>query len=565
MATKLTANYATRITPQSQPIPGSAQVANSAGGFSFAVDDWARLERFLILGTEGGSYYAGERALTAANAEVVRRLLHLDGLRVVDRIVAVSRDGRAPKNDPAIFALAMALKLGDPATRALARAAVPKVCRIGTHLFQLAESIEAFGGWGRGTRNAFAQWYTREPEALAMQLVKYRDRHGWTHRDVLRVSHARPSTWRHDALFRWATSGDFGRTTVKRGEKVRHYHPIGAELLPALIGGYEKLKKIQNPHDAAALITKYGLPRECVPTELLNSKEVWNALLTSGEGMPLTAMIRNLGKMTAVGLLTPMSEAVRYVVRRLADREALRKARVHPIAILMAQSVYASGHGVKGSLSWMPDPQVIDALNGAFYSAFAMIEPTGLRWYLALDVSGSMDGGQIAGTPLTPREGAAALALVTAKTEANYYMAGFASGSGAFGDWHNSVMTPISITPSTRLDDAVRIMQRVPMGGTDCALPMLDALKRKIPVDVFAIYTDSETWAGNIHPTQALRQYREQMGIPAKLIVVSMVANEFSIADPDDAGMLDVVGFDAAAPAVMADFARASMPLTRAA
>jgi 60 kDa SS-A/Ro ribonucleoprotein len=40
----------------------------------------------------------------------------------------------------------------------------------------------------------------------------------------------------------------------------------------------------------------------------------------------------------------------------------------------------------------------------------------------------------------------------------------------------------------------------------------------------------------------------------AKLIVVGMVSNGFSIADPNDAGMLDVVGFDTSAPAVMADF-----------
>lgn len=38
-----------------------------------------------------------------------------------------------------------------------------------------------------------------------------------------------------------------------------------------------------------------------------------------------------------------------------------------------------------------------------------------------------------------------------------------------------------------------------------------------------------------------------------KLVVVGMVSNGFSIADPDDAGMLDVVGFDAAAPQVIAD------------
>lgn len=68
------------------------------------------------------------------------------------------------------------------------------------------------------------------------------------------------------------------------------------------------------------------------------------------------------------------------------------------------------------------------------------------------------------------------------------------------------------------------------------------------------IYTDSETWYGKIHPTEALRQYREQMGIPARLIVVGMVSNGFSIADPNDAGMLDVVGFDTATPQVISDF-----------
>jgi 60 kDa SS-A/Ro ribonucleoprotein len=46
------------------------------------------------------------------------------------------------------------------------------------------------------------------------------------------------------------------------------------------------------------------------------------------------------------------------------------------------------------------------------------------------------------------------------------------------------------------------------------------------------------------------------MGRRAKLVVVGMTATSFTIADPSDAGMLDVVGFDTAAPQVMADFAR---------
>ena len=93
-------------------------------------------------------------------------------------------------------------------------------------------------------------------------------------------------------------------------------------------------------------------------------------------------------------------------------------------------------------------------------------------------------------------------------------------------------------------------------GGTDCALPMIWAARNRIPVDTFVIYTDAETWAGNVHPTRALAEYRQKMGIGARLVTVGMVSNGFTIADPDDAGQMDVVGFDTAAPALISDFSR---------
>ncbi len=117
-------------------------------------------------------------------------------------------------------------------------------------------------------------------------------------------------------------------------------------------------------------------------------------------------------------------------------------------------------------------------------------------------------------------------------------------------------MPPCAISsPRQRLDDVLKTVSGLPFAGTDCALPMVWALKNKVAADVFVVYTDSETWAGKIHPVQALRQYRERMGIPAKLIVCGMVSNGFTIADPDDAGMLDVIGFSTATPQLMSDFA----------
>jgi 60 kDa SS-A/Ro ribonucleoprotein len=96
----------------------------------------------------------------------------------------------------------------------------------------------------------------------------------------------------------------------------------------------------------------------------------------------------------------------------------------------------------------------------------------------------------------------------------------------------------------------------LPFQGTDCALPMIHAMKERMEIDAFVVLTDSETWAGNIHPKQALDKYRAQFGIPAKLVVVGMVSNGFTIADPNDRGMLDVVGFSTDTPTVIADFIR---------
>jgi len=186
-------------------------VPNSAGGYAWALDGWARLDRFLVRGTEGGTYYIGERELTRANADVVRRGVVADGVRTIARIVAISSSGRAPKNDPAIFSLALAAKCGEPATRRAAYAALPAVCRTGTHLLHFASYADGFGGWGRGTRRAIGAWFnSKSASALALQLAKYRSRDGWSQRDLLRLAHPRPASPSHDRLFAWVAGREHG-------------------------------------------------------------------------------------------------------------------------------------------------------------------------------------------------------------------------------------------------------------------------------------------------------------------------------------------------------------------
>ncbi len=535
-----------RLTPQADPIPESTQVPNSGGGYSWPVDEWTRLDRFLVLGSEGGTYYIGERELTQENARSVVQCVAEDGPRVVRRIVEVSVSGRAPTNDPALFALAIAAGLGDAATKTAVWAALPEVVRTGTHLFHWLQYVQAFRGWGRGVRRAVAAWYAAKPaEDVIHQVLKYPSRDGWAHRDALRLAHPKAPTVAHDLVFRYATRGWGGVLELDGVSDLAVVQSI--EAVQAV--------KHQTPGLAARTIARYRLTREMVPTELLVHAVVWEALL---ERMPLAAMIRNLGVMSKVGLLVPMSDAGRLVFQRLGDRAALRAVRVHPIALLAALKTYAQGRGMKGAGQWSPVPQIVDALDAAFYLAFENAPATGKRVMLALDVSGSMVAPVHGMTYLSCREASAAMALVTAAREPQHMFTAFTEGSSP-SRWYQlgSGISQLAISPQQQLDDVVQQISGLRFGGTDCALPMLEATKHRWPVDLFVIYTDSETWAGQVHPAQALRDYRQRMGIPAKLVVVGMASNGFTIADPDDAGMLDVVGFDPATPSVIADFATA--------
>ncbi len=510
-------------TPQSKPIPGKEKVMerNNAGGFAFSADMWTRLERFLILGSSGGTYYVGQSDLTKQNVDSARACIAADGLRTVQTIKAISRAGRAPKNDPALYALALAASGKDQKTVAAALAALPAVARTGTHLFTFAAFVDDMRGWGPALRRAVALWYLEKPaEKLAYQCVKYGQRNGWAHRDLLRLAHPKSS----NVVLRWVMKGA---------------EPAENPVLPGLIVAFEAAKTADEK-TLVSLIRENGLTREMIPTEHQKSPQVWEALL---EKMPPAAMIRTLGRMGASGLLAPRSSAAGTVVSRLANRDLLRGARVHPIQVLAALLTYKTGHGQKGSLTWTPVPQVVDALNDAFYAAFEFVEPTNKRFYLGIDVSGSMMSGRVAGLDgLTPNMGAAAMAMLIARTEPNYFIGGFATE-----------FTDLGITRSDRLDTAMSKAQR-DFGGTDCAVAIKHARANRFPVDAFVVISDGESWAGDAHASQAIVDYRRKTGIDAKLIAINMVANRTSLADPEDAGSLDIVGFDASVPTVIAGF-----------
>ena len=83
------------------------------------------------------------------------------------------------------------------------------------------------------------------------------------------------------------------------------------------------------------------------------------------------------------------------------------------------------------------------------------VEPTGKRFLLAIDVSGSMEYYKVLGSSsVSCRVASAAMAMVTAKTEENYHMVGFSSN-----------LIPLKIHAKMRLDEVCKTISQVSKGA----------------------------------------------------------------------------------------------------
>ena len=541
----------TENTQMEKPFDKPEMIQNDAGGYVFAIDDEERLMRFLILGSDSNTYYSTAKELTLESAEAIKNMIIADCKKCVDIIVNISDSGRAPKNDPAIFALAMCASFGKTADeRNYALAALNKVCRTATHLFQFVETISLMRGWGRSLKKYVSKWYTdKELKDIVYQTVKYRNRNNWSHKDVLRLSHPKSNNFAINSIFADITDKqDITKAIVESTNEDETFQLRRYSIAKNMT------RNAYTENEICDYIVKYNLPMECLPTSMKNNKKVWETLLLSGN-LPLTAMIRNLGQMSKCGVLNDYSDGEKKVIETLHNEEYIKKSRIHPLNILTAYYTYRLGHSLRGSNSWEVNSNIDSALEDAFYLAFTNVESTNMTNMLALDVSGSMSCCPNHNVPITSSAISAAFAMFYLRTEKNTHVYGF-----------SDKFIPLKINKNMSLDQVIRGVSHMTFGGTDCALPMLYALEKKIKIDNFIIFTDSETWFGRIHPYKALETYKKNINPNAKLIVCATDNNAYSIADKSSdkdksnaqKSALNIVGFDSAWPQLIREFSLTS-------
>jgi 60 kDa SS-A/Ro ribonucleoprotein len=516
-----------------KPIPGQMvktdprEIRNAAGGYTREVSDRDRLERFLILGTDGGTFYVGEKDLTTQNLSAIDRIVRESPAMAADVCRAVSVSGRAYRNTPAVYVAARLICDCDEAMKPKAKRLVNEVCRTSTHIFEFCVFIEVFGGWGHAKCDAVRTWYeSKTRDSLKYQAVKYRGgRHGWTHRDVLRTVHP-----------------------VGLDDRVADFM-LGKEVprwgLPGdIIDGLNYMKQAKSLEDVITILESYPqLPWETIPTEYLNSPVVWMALFYNGQ-LRGQALLRNMRRMEAVGCFSDSvfdSVFAKDVAEELTRKDSIRNARLHPVQYLNAMG--ACGYLNDRRVMWDPRSTIPIALEEGLYAAFETAQ-SAERCLLAVDVSGSMSWEGPAGLKrVSCAQAAAVMAMVTARTSPRSMVRGFTQD-----------FVDLGITADTPLWDAFEKVQVFNFGCTDCSQPIRWALDHRAEVDKFVIYTDNETWAGRDHVPDLLARYRERTGIPAKLVVVGMTATRNTVGDPEDCGTLDVVGFDTSTPQIIANF-----------
>ncbi|CAJ1071783.1 kDa SS-A/Ro ribonucleoprotein [Xyrichtys novacula] len=523
------------------------QNSTGVGGCPWEVTDKARLCRFLCYGSEGDIYTAREEG--QLNMESSAALLSLlqegRGAEVVEEIKRFSQDGRVVRLGPSFFALALCSQHSELKTRQAAFKAVKEVCRDPAHLFsfiqnkkELKEGMKC-GIWGRALRKAVSDWYNEQDAmSLAAAVTKCKQREGWTHQDLLRLSHTKPANEAIALISKYVTKG-WKEVQAAYADKENSEEVVKVLSYLEVV---EKVKHSSDETEVISLIEEHKLEREQLLTDHLKSKQVWRALLKE---MPLQSLLRILGKMTSKKVLEPGSSETQAVCERIQSETVLKKAQIHPFSILLAMENYKRGQGYQGKTKWEPDSSILKAMDSAFYKSFMNVEPVGKRFVVAVDVSTSLSS-IVPGTSISTAVAAAAITMIFARTEADTDVLAYSEGA----------VVPCSITADMTLSEATVELVKIPSGSTDCTLPIAWATENEKAVDVFIILTNNPLWMFAASPVDTLKKHRQKSGANSKLLMCGLTSIGHAIADTEDRGLLSICGFDLGALSVIRNLAQ---------
>ena len=455
----------------------------------------------------------------------------------------VSGSPASCKKYPLLFALCICILSLCPQTRAAAFESLPEVWEIGSHLFLFMKLYYQIHqkqklkkpGWGGGFRKAIHKWYLQNDAMwLARQVTKYRKRYRWNHKKILKLAHIKPPNPDYDFVFKYIMFGL---------ERARADHPGNSDVKDFL-ESVEYVRKYdvnqQDAGDYETLLEKIHLHElmwEHLKTPMLKSPGIWQAIVRM---MPPHALIRNLGRLSRLNMLSPGDPNETVVVERLESHNALEKAKVHPLTVLTALCQYKNGMSHNGKRRWPVNERVVQGLWSAFNKTCASFSETGKNLLVAINVNTTMRCPVVGSPALSSKETAFALAKLIHEAE-----------SGANNPYVKCVTfyRELEEIDLSRREAARELAAdfRQETHRTDGSLPFQYAEQHGLGTEGFIIFTDFLESSDKTTILAALNRYRHASGIAnARLVVVGLSNSDFCITGGDE-NVMDVAGVDISA------------------
>ncbi|XP_078495770.1 RNA-binding protein Ro60-like [Ciona intestinalis] len=571
------------VTIEAEPL-----VLNSEGDFQLVATATSQLLRFLTVGCEEGNvkvYNISPSLTTPSNVNttaVYKLNENGKGLSVLSTLVKFAKKGNAYVEGAIPYVLAVCACSKDAKVKQDALNHVGVICNRPRMILEfvaycekISKDISSTSGWGRGRKRAVQKWYSNKRSyEVAFAVTSCSTVNHWSHKDVLRLCHLNPENSLCLKILCMYIARGYQATEIAFRDEIAKSDEADAIKLMELLGVIREMKKSTVAADSCALIEKHNLTWGHIPCQLRNNAEVWKCLIPK---LGMAALIRNLPRFHNIGVLVHGNIWTKQVLQRLFNDDSIKQSKLHPYSFLLHHYIYAKGESARKEMKWTPDPLITQALDAAFYTAITNVKATNKRILEILGV-GHMDlllmfiYKVVFMYGLTKLEMCVPVCVLT-KLEKKLklspaffsmficdprrsYLLHLFIFSALASNVITFRLTDIGIGNKDTVKSTVDTIDQIPLGGTDCSRPMIKAKKEKKPFDVFIVITDKETWKGKTSPHIALKQYREEMEIPAKFILISLAVRkmEKEVDVPSDRGILSICGFNESVPDIIHDF-----------
>ncbi|GAB6023400.1 60 kDa SS-A/Ro ribonucleoprotein [Chamberlinius hualienensis] len=530
--------------------------------------DLNRVVNYVLLGHNDGCFYqTGKRNL----ASLVQRLTYIEklisekrGPEVVKVLSQLSgeengTDNRSTlDNNYRIFALIHCTLSDDLETKKAAFEAFPVICPTAKDLLSYINLTQQLArrstGWGRAQRKAVSKWYNeKSAKDLVTTCFTYTSSRGWTHRDIVRLAHVKPTNKATAAVLIYMKKGL--DAMLKDFE-----NDVEAADVVSYIKAIHSLHHTTDEKEAAYLIERHGLQLEMIQSTMRKSPEIWRTLIPL---LPLQKVLLHLRRFAQIGFLNPNSIVYSSILDQLKDHSKLPTSNLHPVDVFLALKKYED-LGKNVSTRNPPttanfrlpkrrlNTAVVDALHNMFTASLQKcVKPLNKKLLVTVDVRNPMVHSKVHGCPqLTPALASAIVILSLLNADDDVTVTAFSS--------HD--LKILDLSKDMSLLEIAKRMRETPMGPVNCLKPLQWAKQHNKPFDAFIVLTDNQVKPSDLRLGETLAQYRAALNLPnSRLFLCSLSARRLIAPSTELNGVIEIGGFDSYVPRMIANFIQSPM------